>query len=491
MFTRRAIACFLGGRCVVLRKRLLSSSRSFSSAATWESVTDILRRRIDQGELKPDRAQELAARRLARLQQALVTYTKNALLAKPEPSAKYQTEEDSRNYHRDTQTFESTGAVISANTNDKRKEPAPPPRILRGLFLYGQVGSGKSMLMDTFFREAPVEKKRRVHFHAFLQEVHQRIHCLKQHDLATRGRDFSVDISVERNPICRVAHQLASEVTLLCFDEFQVTDVADALILKQFFEVLFQRGTVMVATSNRKPSDLYEGGINRSYFLPFLDLLDRHCIVHELQSSVDYRTLLSTDLEDFFVVDDGNGSCSVKCDKVFFKLLQGETTISMELPSNFNRTVTVREAHPGSLVARFHFDELCNRELGSSDYRAIAEQFDIIILEQIPILTLKAHDQARRFITLVDELYEGNCALFCSAVTHPEHLFVGTAQTLPSSVETKVGEMFGIDVAQSSGQTMGEFASVRELSFAFRRAASRLTQMCSRQWWDQVLRDRP
>lgn len=246
----------------------------------------------------------------------------------------------------------------------------------------------------------------------------------------------------------------------------------------------------MVATSNRPPCDLYEGGINRSYFLPFLDLLDRHCIVHELQSSVDYRTLLSTDLKEFFLVYD-NGSCSETCDEPFFKLMQDETPISMELSSNFNRTVRVREAHPDSLVARFHFDELCNRELGSSDYRAIAEQFDIVMLERIPLLTLKDHDQARRFITLVDELYEGNCALFCSAVAYPEHLFVGTdQQLLPSSVETKVGEMFGIDVAQSSGRTMGELASVRELSFAFRRAASRLTQMCSRQWWDQVLSDR-
>lgn len=475
-----------------MQRKRLPSSRSFSSAVTWEPVTNILRRLIDQGELKSDRAQERAARRLARLQQALVMYTNDALLAKPEPSAKHQTEEDSKNYHRDTKRFDNTVAVNDETNVIAYKEPAaPPPRIPRGLFLYGQVGTGKSMLMDTFFREAPtpVEKKRRVHFHSFLQEVHQRIHALKQQDLATHGRDFSVDISVERNPIYRVAHQLASEVTLLCFDEFQVTDVADALILKQFFEVLFERGTVMVATSNRPPCDLYDGGINRSYFLPFLDLLDRHCIVHELQSSVDYRTLLSTDLEEFFIVHD-NGSCSVKCDEAFLKLLQGETPISMELSSNFNRTVTVREAHPDSLIGRFHFDELCNRELGSSDYRAIAEQFDIVMLEQIPILTLKAHDQARRFITLVDELYEGNCALFCSAVAYPEHLFVGTAQELPSSVETKVGEMFGIDVAQSSGRTMGELASVRELSFAFRRAASRLTQMCSRQWWDQVLSNR-
>lgn len=483
------------------------TARVFSSGtSTWEPVTNVLQQRTDKGELQFDRAQERAARRLHRLQQALERYDNDShttLLVQQMHDDKEEdrdTDDDKGdNKNGDYYNAASDGVDESANATDKQETDEPPPPILpqipRGLFIHGHVGTGKSMLMDTFFHQAPIEKKRRVHFHSFLQDVHKRIYALKQGDLKTRGRDFHVDTSAQRNPIYRVAHQLASEVTLLCFDEFQVTDVADALIIKQLFEVLFQCGTVVVATSNRPPSDLYEGGLNRSYFLPFLDLLHQYCIVHELQSSVDYRTLLSEDLEEFFLVDTDEDfvASSKQCDKIFAQLLQGETPITMRLVSAFNRMLTTRQAHPDGLVARFQFDELCNRELGSSDYRSIAEQFDIVILEQIPLLTLKDHDQARRFITLIDELYEGNCALFCSAVAYPDKLFVGSAaqeSPAPDSVEAKVGEMFGIDVAQSSGQTVGELASVRELSFAFRRAASRLTQMCSRQWWDQVLSDR-
>lgn len=477
-------------------------SSSTAAAITWEPVTNVIRKRTEQGELHSDQAQERAARRLHRLQDALEGYDNEAHIELVQHMHAEQDENDDPTVVEDEEANENRvpDEVLESTDDEETEERTmspplpPPPPIPRGLFIHGHVGTGKSMLMDTFFQHAPVEKKRRVHFHAFLQNVHERIHALKQDDLKTQGRSFAVDTSKTRNPIYRVALQLASEVSLLCFDEFQVTDVADALILKQLFETLFQSGVVMVATSNRPPSDLYEGGLNRDYFLPFLDLLHQYCIVHELQSSVDYRTLLSQDLDEFFIVADENDfeAASKQCNDIFEQLLQGKSPISMKLTTAFNRTVPVRQAHPGGIVARFQFDELCCKELGASDYRAIAEDFDIIILEDIPFLTLKDHDQARRFITLIDELYEGNCALFCSAVALPDKLFVdGTNEQVvpaPDSVEAKVGEMFGIDVAQSSGKTVGELASVRELSFAFRRAASRLTQMCSRQWWDQVLR---
>lgn len=475
--------------------------RWLSATTVWKPVTSVLKEQINEGVLHPDKAQERAARRLDRLQQAIEGYDNAAHIQFVQELRMKQEEQDrntknTENTNQDKVNETMDSVEDETTTTSAREEPPPPPlpQIPRGLFLHGNVGTGKSMLMDTFYQYAPTEKKRRVHFHSFLQDVHKRIYALKQQDLQTFGRDFSVNTSIHRNPIYRVAQQLASEVTLLCFDEFQVTDVADALILKQLFEGLFQCGTVVLATSNRAPSHLYEGGLNRSYFLPFIDLLQDYCTVHEVKSSIDYRTLLSEDLDEFFLVDTNDfKASSQQCHNVFTKLLQGNEPISMEIESAFNRTVPVRHAHPDeSLVARFQFDELCNRELGSSDYRAIAEQFDIVILEEIPFLTLKDHDQARRFITLVDELYEGNCALFCSAVAFPDKLFLdGTSSAqatfAPDSVEAKVGEMFGIDVAQSSGKTVGELASVRELSFAFRRAASRLTQMSSRQRWDRVL----
>jgi protein AFG1 len=335
------------------------------------------------------------------------------------------------------------------------------------------------MLMDTFFAQIPIRKKRRVHFHAFLQEVHQRVHALKQQDLHEKGRNFHVDISDSNNPIIRVAKQLATEVTLLCFDEFQVTDVADALILKQLFTSLFQYGTVVVATSNRPPSALYEGGINRSYFLPFIGLLEHHCIVHELQSTLDYRKLLSKDMDCFFFVGPEND----KLDEAFERLLDGKAATSLQLSVGFKRHLVVHRAHPDGLVGRFTFEELCQRDVGAADYRAVAQEFSIVLLENIPRLNLTQHNEARRFITLVDELYEHRCAIMCSAHYSPDQLFLDGQQdpTPPSALEVKVAEAFGIDVAQSFGKPVASLASVRELSFAFQRASSRLSEMCSNQ----------
>eukprot|EP00978_Attheya_sp_CCMP212_P027456 scaffold91942_cov52-Attheya_sp.AAC.1 len=248
-------------------------------------------------------------------------------------------------------------------------------------------------------------------------------------------------------------------------------------------------GTVMVATSNRPPSSLYEGGINRSYFLPFIDLLQKQCIVHKIKSQTDYRCLLAEGLNVFFLVESGKGfsESAKKCDEIFLRLSNDKGEIEHHLSAGFNRTLTVQRVDPTGRVARFNFDELCKKELGSSDYRAIAEQFEAIIIERIPYLTLKNHDQARRFITLVDELYEAKCFLVCSAVAAPNELFQDrndpNQSAMKDNMETKVAGWLGIDVAQSSGRTVGELASVRELSFAFRRAASRLTEMCSTDWW--------
>ena len=351
------------------------------------------------------------------------------------------------------------------------------------------MGTGKSFLMDLFFESIPIKKgkKRRVHFHSFMQDVHRRIHALKTHDLATKGRNFSPDVSLEANPIYRVGMQLSNELSVLCFDEFQVTDVADALMLSQLFSVLFSRGTVVVATSNRPPSDLYEGGLNRSYFLPFIDLLCRHCIVHDMNALTDFRRVNSREGDNFYFVSESKSDVvhfDQTLDKMWPRINRHETEINLAL----NRSLKVAEADETNKIARFNFQELCCTELGSSDYRLIANRFQIVVLDQIPRLNLKEHDRARRFITLVDELYEAKCALMCSAVTNPSDLFVQPIELKVNSdenVETQVGESFGIDVAQSNGIVIGELASVRELRFAFSRSESRLIEMCSKTRWER------
>jgi protein AFG1 len=440
-----------------------------------------MRQLIESGDLRHDIAQEQTARRFSKLQAALKNYDNDQLVdyhmqRKELDSRRKEIDESNDTLGNDKDVDKSTKFHLALPLDVK---------IPRGLYVFGDVGTGKSMLMDMFFARVSIPKKRRVHFHAFMQEVHQRIHALKKLDLEEKGRDFHVDVSEDNNPIIRVAEQFASEVSLLCFDEFQVTDVADALILKQLFTTLFKYGTVVVATSNRPPSALYEGGINRSYFLPFIGLLEHHCIIHQLQSTLDYRKFLSREMDNFFFVGPENN----KLDEVFQRLLDGKAATSMRLAVSFQRQIVVQRAHPDCLVCRFSFAELCQRDVGAADYRAVAQTFPVVILERIPQLNLTQHNEARRFITLIDELYEQKCALMCSAEYPPEELFLNRHQdpAPPSAIEIKVGEAFGIDVAQSSGKPVGSLASVRELSFAFQRASSRLSEMCSAKCWDQAL----
>ena len=511
---------------------------------TYTPLIDILRQRVEEGELVSDAAQVKAAKRLSRLQRALVGYTNEGIIAEVEESIRRKKseaeangvnggDESSNNSEQiDSGTKKGNTAKmeldnLKTTTTGKTENRIPLSKstpVPRGLFLYGDVGTGKSFLMDVFHASAPIptSKKRRVHFHSFMQDVHRRIHELKRRDLETDGRNFTIDTTLERNPIYRVATALASEVTLLSFDEFQVTDIADALILSQLFSVLFHRGTVVVATSNRPPSTLYEDGLNRSYFLPFIDLLQSHCIVHDMDATVDYRRIAVLDEgDDFFFVRErepkgsrgGGRRTATICPRyeAAVRTVWADAEVrEMTLPIAFQRTLHVREAslptdddcddgdgRPHTAMARFHFDDLCTSyNLGPADFRAIANRFPTVVLEGVPRLTRREHDRARRFITLVDELYEAGCVLMVEAAAHPDELFDDSedggdaGRDGVEGVETKVREAFGIDVAQGNGLTVGGMASVKELSFAFRRAASRLTEMCSRPWWERRRRER-
>ncbi|KAL9180242.1 hypothetical protein ACHAXT_008212 [Thalassiosira profunda] len=435
------------------------------------------------------------AQKLTRLQSALRDYDHDAFLEQLQQFEKYESEKQQQ----------SSG---SDKKEQSPKDEQPPPDVSvpipRGFYIHGNVGTGKSLLLNHFYHSHPSTKKRRLHFHSFLQEIHQRIHGLNQQLLQQNGRSFHVDTSAHRNPILRIAEQLSTEATVLCLDEFQVTDVADAMILSQFFGELWRRGVVVVATSNRPPEDLYEGGLNREYFLPFVGMLEQYCLVHRLGDETsderDYRRIragvdgLGGEQTSgyFYVAEEGP---STELHRLFQSFVEdGHANDSpLALDVHFGRTISIpSDRYHSNTIARFTFDELCTTELGSADYHAVANHFRIVLIEDIPQLTLEHPDRARRFITLIDELYEAECCLACSAVDVPDRLFVGK----PLSDETKKGhnetsdkdingKMLAVDVAQVQGTAVSELASVKELSFAFRRAASRLLEMCSETLWEE------
>ncbi len=331
------------------------------------------RRRVAAGGLKADPCQELAAEKLESLAHALADY----------------------------RPAEGTGGWRERLGLARRPDPAP-----QGLYIFGAVGRGKSMLMDLFFAAAPVERKRRVHFHAFMLEVHQRLHELRQ------GEDNGGD------PIPPLALQIAADATLLCFDEFQVTNIADAMILGRLFAALFERGVVVVATSNTAPDDLYANGLQRDRFLPAIEMLKERLDVLELDGDVDYRR---TRIKGMRVYHTPLGLAATQAlEQAFAQLTEGAAPAPDTLMVQ-GRTLTIGRAARG--VAMASFTELCEKPLWAGDYLALATHFHTLILDGVPILTPEQRNEARRFITLIDALYEHRVKLICAAAAIPEQLY--------------------------------------------------------------------
>jgi cell division protein ZapE len=289
-----------------------------------------------------------------------------------------------------------------------RRKPVDeaPEAHLHGLYLVGEVGRGKSMLMDMFFETAEVPRRRRIHFHAFMQEAHQRIFAWKQAN--PDGSD----------PIPPLADQIADEAILLCFDEFQVNDIADAMVLGRLFEALFERGVIVVTTSNTLPDDLFKGQPGRDAFLPFIAILKRHLDVLVLASAQDYRRV-RPDTEDTWHVPLGAASRAAL--DAAFAQLSADGTVSPVTLHVMGRSLLVRQAANG--VVRFSFDDLCGRNLGAGDYLAIATHFHAVVLDDVPIVTPDNHNEARRFINLIDNLYDHRVKLVASAAAMPDALY--------------------------------------------------------------------
>jgi len=286
---------------------------------------------------------------------------------------------------------------------------AEPPR---GLYIHGPVGRGKTMLMDMFFDSVDVPLKRRTHFHAFMADVHARLHQWRQ--ALKRGEVTGED------PIAPVAVELAREASLLCFDEFSVRDIADAMILGRLFAALFAGGVVVAATSNVAPDDLYKDGLNRALFLPFVALLKTRLDVVELDARADYRLEKLKRAPVYYTPLSPKADAAL--DAAFLALTGHERGEPMTIEL-LGRELDVPQAIGG--VARFDFDELCRRPLGPSDYLKLAQRFHTIVLDRIPRLSESERNEARRFITLIDALYDMRVKLIASAAGEPDKLYAG------------------------------------------------------------------
>ena len=366
------------------------------------TVAAAYREKLDRGEIAPDPAQAAAVGVLSRLEGEL-----NAL-AEPGLSLPFL------------------------------KKPAPP----RGVYLWGPVGRGKSMLMDLFFASAPVEKKRRVHFHAFMAQVHGLIDQWRRGDAGERRARFGG--AKGDDPIPPVAGLIASEARLLCFDEFHVSDIADAMILGRLFEALFERRVVVVATSNRAPDDLYQDGLNRQLFLPFIALIEERLDVVQVAGPKDFRLDRLKGARTYFSPIDAANDAAF--DHLWRALLgdDAETGASLDV---LGRKIALPRAFGGHV--RASFASLCGQALGPQDYLALAARFHTVFLEDAPVLTPDKRNEAARFVALIDALYEARAKLVILAAAEPDALY-----------------------PEGAG------------AFEFERTASRLQEMRSERWID-------
>jgi len=289
------------------------------------------------------------------------------------------------------------------------RERAQPP--IKGLYVYGEVGRGKTMLMDLFFESSPVERKRRAHFHEFMLDVHERIYLIRQ---KMKAGEYAGD-----DPVRLVAAELAEEAWLLCFDEFHVTDIADAMILGRLFAGLFERDVVVVATANVPPDELYKDGLNRALFVPFIAMLNARMDLVRLAARTDFRLEKLAGQPVWYVPDDARADAAL--DQAWRRLTGGEHGSAREITLR-GRSIHVPRAFMG--VARFSFHDLCEQPLAAADYLRIAREFHTIIIDHVPAMTYDNRDAAKRFIILIDTLYDMNVKLIASAATAPEALYI-------------------------------------------------------------------
>ena len=305
------------------------------------------------------------------------------------------------------------------------KKPAAP----KGLYLWGDVGRGKTWLMNLFYEELPFDARQRIHFHHFMLAIHEKLGLLKK----------------QKNPLQKIARELAGKYRVICIDEFIVTNITDAMILSELLHALFRHGVCLVATSNRVPDDLYLNGLQRERFLPAIELIRQNMTVFHLDSGVDHRSALLEQQDVYYtpVTEDTDRQIRLRMQELAITPILENRVLNVlkrDIP-----TVCASEE-----IAWFEFDIICSTPRAAQDYIELARRFSTIIVSNIPVLDEYSDDRARRFIYLIDELYDRNVSLICSAQTPPDELYRGSM-----------------------------------LEFAFKRTASRLVEMRSHQYLSQ------
>ncbi|KAF7355585.1 AFG1-like ATPase [Mycena sanguinolenta] len=411
------------------------------------------RRLVRSGILRGDDHQTRIIQKLQNLHDKLVNYDPPRISQPIEPSL-----------------FSRIRSSFDESFRSRTEPTGPPPNAPKGLYLYGDVGTGKTMLMDLFYSTLPpnIRRKRRVHFHAFMIDVHKRIHAVK----ATAGNIG--------DPILPVARDLANEASVLCFDEFQVTDIADAMILRRLLENLLNFGVVCVMTSNRHPDDLYKNGIQRSSFVPAIELLKSQFEVTDLDSGTDYRRMARavSSVKPYHYPLSSETTKTI--DSIFNSLVHRDDPVVRNRKLKiWGRTLLIPAST--SNVAKFTFQELCGNPLSAADYLEITRVFGTVFLLDVWKMGVDRKDLARRFITFIDACYESKTRLFITSDVPIYQVFSDDKAKAEGPSDHMRGVMDDLGLSHDLVGKSSIFTGEEEI-FAFARACSRLVQMESKEW---------
>ncbi|KAI9008021.1 AFG1-like ATPase-domain-containing protein [Gaertneriomyces semiglobifer] len=427
-------------------------------------------RLVTSKQLKPDEDQLRAVVKLQRLSETLLDYSPRDL-----PRIGQNRNDETRSPNDAMRSYAKGNKLVHVGGPNEYDAP-------KGLWIHGEVGTGKTMIMNLFFEFMPLARKKRVHFDAFMIALFGKIH-------AWNNRPRPYDLHVTH----LVAREIVEESWLLCFDEFQITDVATALIMRQVLQEIFLMGGVVVATSNRAPQDLYKGGFHREHHSPFIELLAERCETMHLRGTKDYREvilneqLVESSKETYFRCDINQEASAFNA--LVTSLVNGRQMTPRRL-AVYDRELLVPMAGEG--IAIYTFVELCEKAR-PADYLVLCQHYHSIVVKDIPVMDLSKKNEARRFIAFVDAAYENQVHLIISAASDPDGLFVANSAKVDIDIMhlDMIGTMLSATRNSSSDVTNLSLFTGEEEKFAFRRAVSRLKEMRAAVWSERHHRPQP